>query len=160
MTDRPRLTIAHIQHQVAKAYGIDPRLMTSPRRAKACARPRQVAMWLVSHLMPGASLPQIGRAFGRRDHATVMYGIRKVDEIRARDPAFADLVDGLRLAIVQEVASFPTGDQVLAERLAVSLADAFEAAVLALARSDCRAALQVFAPLVRQLLGEPDREAL
>ena len=148
----PRLSIAFIQHQVAKAYGIDPRIMTSNQRSRKLARPRQVAMWITAKVMPGLSRPQIGRAFDNRDHTTIMHGIRKVEEIRANDAAFADLVDSLHLSIIQQVTEPVTASQVAAERMAISVSEAFTVAALALARTNPLAAMQAFTPLARSLL--------
>src|SRR5690606_9238095 len=80
-----RVTIEEIQKRVAEHYSIRLADMQSARRARAVARPRQVAMYLAKQLTP-RSLPEIGRKFGGRDHTTVMYAIRKIEELRAGDP--------------------------------------------------------------------------
>ena len=80
-----------IQYLVADHFGIDPREMSSSRRLRAAARARQVAMYLIRR-HTGASLPDIGRRMGGRDHTTVMHGIRRVEELIASDPAFASAV--------------------------------------------------------------------
>lgn len=72
-----RLTVAAIQGAVASHYGIPFAEMTSHRRSRAVARPRQVAMYLARELTP-KSLPDIGRCFGDRDHTTVMYALKAV----------------------------------------------------------------------------------
>ena len=64
-------------------------------RARAVARPRQVAMYLAKQLTP-RSLPEIGRKFGGRDHTTVIHAIKKVEELLAADKAFAEDVEMLR----------------------------------------------------------------
>jgi chromosomal replication initiator protein len=69
--------------------------MHSARRARAVARPRQIAMYL-SKQLTSRSLPEIGRKFGGRDHTTVMHAVRKVEELREVDAVFADDVDLLR----------------------------------------------------------------
>jgi chromosomal replication initiator protein len=69
--------------------------MLSARRARAVARPRQVAMYLTKQLTP-RSLPEIGRKFGGRDHTTVMHAIRRIDELRAVDPVLNDDIELLR----------------------------------------------------------------
>ena len=69
--------------------------MHSARRARAVARPRQIAMYLAKQLTP-RSLPEIGKMFGGRDHTTVMHAVRRVDELRAADAAFNDDVENLR----------------------------------------------------------------
>ena len=69
--------------------------MQSARRARAVARPRQVAMYLAKQLTP-RSLPEIGRKFGGRDHTTVMYAIRKIEELRAIDAVLSEDIETLR----------------------------------------------------------------
>jgi len=69
--------------------------MVSARRARAVARPRQVAMYLAKQLTP-RSLPEIGRKFGGRDHTTVMHAIRRIEELRALDMTLNEDVEQLR----------------------------------------------------------------
>jgi chromosomal replication initiator protein len=90
-----RVTIEEIQKRVAEHFNIKLSEMTSARRARAVARPRQVAMYLAKQLT-SRSLPEIGRKFGGRDHTTVMHAVRKVDELRATDSGFSEDVDLLR----------------------------------------------------------------
>jgi len=90
-----RVTIEEIQKRVAEHYNIRLSEMHSARRARAVARPRQVAMYLAKQLT-SRSLPEIGRKFGGRDHTTVMHAVRKIDEIRAADNEFAEDVELLR----------------------------------------------------------------
>ncbi len=90
-----RVTIEEIQKRVAEHFNIRVADMHSARRARAVARPRQIAMYLAKQLT-SRSLPEIGRKFGGRDHTTVMHAVRKVDELCAADPAFSEDVDLLR----------------------------------------------------------------
>ncbi len=90
-----RVTIDEIQKRVAEHYNIRLADMHSARRARAVARPRQVAMWLCKQLTP-RSLPEIGRKFGGRDHTTVMHAVRKIDELRAGDRTIAEDIELLR----------------------------------------------------------------
>ena len=90
-----RVTIEEIQSHVARHFNIRLADMHSARRARAVARPRQVAMCLAK-LLTARSLPEIGRKFGGRDHTTVMHAVRKIDELRAADPAFDEEIDLLR----------------------------------------------------------------
>jgi len=90
-----RVTIEEIQKKVAEHYNIRLSDMGSARRARAVARPRQVAMYLAKQLT-ARSLPEIGRKFGDRDHTTVMHAVRKVEELCATDPAFSEDVELLR----------------------------------------------------------------
>ena len=90
-----RLTIEEIQRRVAQHFDIRHADMVSARRARAVARPRQVAMYLAKQLT-SRSLPEIGRRFGGRDHTTVMHAVRKVEELKSLDIGFAEEVDLLR----------------------------------------------------------------
>ncbi|MGE4218259.1 MAG: chromosomal replication initiator protein DnaA [Alphaproteobacteria bacterium] len=90
-----RVTIDEIQKRVAEHYNIRLSEMHSARRARAIARPRQVAMYLAKQLT-ARSLPEIGRKFGGRDHTTVMHAVRKVEELRQTDPNFAEDIELLR----------------------------------------------------------------
>ncbi len=90
-----RVTIEEIQKRVAEHYNVRVADMHSARRARAVARPRQVAMYL-SKQLTSRSLPEIGRKFGGRDHTTVMHAVRKIEEIKATDNSFAEDVELLR----------------------------------------------------------------
>lgn len=90
-----RVTIEEIQKRVAEHFNIRLSDMYSARRARAVARPRQVAMYLAKQLT-SRSLPEIGRKFGGRDHTTVMHAVRRIDELRTTDSGFAEDVDLLR----------------------------------------------------------------
>ena len=79
-----RISIDEIQTQVAEHYRIRKAEMTSARRAREVARPRQVAMYLSKQLTP-KSLPDIGRRFGGRDHTTVIHAVRQIERLRAQD---------------------------------------------------------------------------
>ncbi|MBL1147783.1 MAG: chromosomal replication initiator protein DnaA [Pseudomonadota bacterium] len=93
-----KITVEDIKAGVAKHYGTRPADMDSPRRARAVARPRQVAMYLSKILTP-ASLPDIGRQFGGRDHTTVLYATRKIEELMTIDPALAEDVEKLKASL-------------------------------------------------------------
>jgi chromosomal replication initiator protein len=90
-----KVTIEEIQKRVAEHFNIRLSEMYSARRARAVARPRQVAMYL-SKQLTARSLPEIGRKFGGRDHTTVMHAVRKVDELRSLDSNFAEDIELLR----------------------------------------------------------------
>jgi len=90
-----KVTIEEIQKKVADHYNIRQTEMTSSRRARAVARPRQVAMYLSKQLTT-RSLPEIGRKFGNRDHTTVMHAVSRVGELMERDGTFAEDVELLR----------------------------------------------------------------
>tara|TARA_R110002096_G_scaffold196935_4_gene379965 strand:+ start:631 stop:2139 length:1509 start_codon:yes stop_codon:yes gene_type:complete len=90
-----RVTIDDIQRRVAEHYNIRLADMSSPRRARAVARPRQIAMYLAKQLTT-RSLPEIGRKFGGRDHTTVMHAVRKVDELQSADRVMQEDIELLR----------------------------------------------------------------
>jgi chromosomal replication initiator protein len=90
-----RVTIDEIQKRVAEHFNIRLSDMHSARRARAVARPRQVAMYLAKQLTP-RSLPEIGRKFGGRDHTTVMHAVRKIEELIAADRALAEDIELLK----------------------------------------------------------------
>jgi chromosomal replication initiator protein len=88
-----RISIDEIQTKVAEHYRIRKAEMTSARRAREVARPRQVAMYLSKQLTP-KSLPDIGRRFGGRDHTTVIHAVKQIERLRAAD---AELDADIRL---------------------------------------------------------------
>ncbi|WP_254605191.1 helix-turn-helix domain-containing protein, partial [Sphingomonas bacterium] len=79
-----RVTIDEIQKAVTQHFDLKPLDMISARRARAVARPRQIAMYLAKRLTT-RSLPEIGRKFGGRDHSTVIHAVRRVEELRDSD---------------------------------------------------------------------------
>jgi chromosomal replication initiator protein len=90
-----RVTIEEIQRKVAEHYNIRLTDMSSARRARNVARPRQVAMFLAKQLT-SRSLPEIGRKFGNRDHTTVMHAVSRVGSLMEGDAAFSEDVELLR----------------------------------------------------------------
>ncbi|WP_417225798.1 chromosomal replication initiator protein DnaA [Amphritea sp.] len=79
-----QVSIDNIQRVVADYYKIKVSDLLSKRRSRSVARPRQVAMTLSKELT-NHSLPEIGDAFGGRDHTTVLHGCRKVASLRETD---------------------------------------------------------------------------
>lgn len=79
-----QITLDLIQKTVADYYKIKVADMFSQKRTRAIARPRQVAMWLCRDLTPH-SLPEIGDAFGGRDHTTVLHACRTITDLRNKD---------------------------------------------------------------------------
>jgi chromosomal replication initiator protein len=90
-----RITIEEIQKKVAEHFTIKLAEMSSARRSRQVARPRQIAMYLAKQLT-SRSLPEIGRKFGGRDHTTVMHAVKKVEELKETDQNFAEDVELLR----------------------------------------------------------------
>lgn len=79
------ISIENIQKTVAEYFKIRASDMQSKRRNRQIARPRQIAMALAKELT-NHSLPEIGEAFGGRDHTTVLHACRQVISLRKQDP--------------------------------------------------------------------------
>lgn len=75
------VTIDNIQKTVAEYYNIKMSDMLSKRRSRSVARPRQMAMALAKELT-NHSLPEIGDAFGGRDHTTVLHACRTIAKLK------------------------------------------------------------------------------
>jgi len=75
------ITVENIQKTVADYYKVRVADLLSKRRSRSVARPRQVAMALAKELT-SHSLPEIGDAFGGRDHTTVMHACKRIKELR------------------------------------------------------------------------------
>lgn len=83
------VTIDNIQRTVAEYYKIKMSDILSKRRSRSIARPRQIAMALSKELT-NHSLPEIGDAFGGRDHTTVLHAVRKIQELLEQQIALKD----------------------------------------------------------------------
>lgn len=93
-----KITVEEIQRKVSEHYNIRLSDMIGPKRLRAYARPRQVAMYLAKH-MTSRSLPEIGRRFGGRDHTTVMHGVRRIEELKQSDGQIAEDLELLRRSL-------------------------------------------------------------
>jgi chromosomal replication initiator protein len=91
--DEKAVTIETIQKYVADYYNLKLADLKSRNNSKSVAMPRQVAMYLCKSLTH-ASLPEIGRSFGGKHHSTVIHSIRKVEDLRKREPNFNSLISG------------------------------------------------------------------
>jgi chromosomal replication initiator protein len=79
-----QVSIENIQKTVAEYYKLRASDMLSAKRSRSIARPRQVAMALAKELTKH-SLPEIGKAFGGRDHTTVLHATRTIKNLRDAD---------------------------------------------------------------------------
>ncbi len=93
-TDR-KVTMDEIIKKVCEHYNIRQADLLGPSRARNNARPRQMAMYLCKTLTT-RSLPEIGRKLGRRDHTTILHGVRKIEELMAVDSQIAEDAELLR----------------------------------------------------------------
>ena len=87
-----------VMSAVSEYYGVTSEDLKSSRRNREITVPRQVAMYLTRE-MTGLSLPSIGRAFGGRDHSTVLYACNTVEKNIKTTPSMAALVEDIRKLI-------------------------------------------------------------
>jgi chromosomal replication initiation ATPase DnaA len=90
----PAPSLRRIINATARLHGVAAADLTGPSRRRQMAWARGVAMYL-ARTLTGQSLQSIGRAFGDRDHTTVLHGIRVTEERRSRDPAVAAEIERL-----------------------------------------------------------------
>jgi len=88
------ITIEQIQRKVGEAYGVKLSDLKAKNRTKAVAFPRQIAMYLARQLTH-ASLSEVGRAFGGKDHTTVLHAVDKIQVLLQEDPKLRKTIDGL-----------------------------------------------------------------
>ncbi len=88
------ISIEQIQRRVGDAYGLKLSELKAKSRTKTVAFPRQVAMYLARQLTH-ASLAEIGRAFGGKDHTTVLHAVEKITLLLQEDPKLRRSVDSL-----------------------------------------------------------------
>lgn len=93
------LRINTIQTEVARAFGIRQTDMISQQRYRNVARPRQVAIYLARQ-MTARSMPQIGHEFGNRDHTTIHYAIKRVEQLIRDEPGFNAKVEAVRATLI------------------------------------------------------------
>lgn len=93
------ITVEDIQKKVASRYNIKVSDMSSSRRLRSIARPRQIAMYLSKSLTP-KSLADIGSRFGKKDHTTVMHAVKKIEQLITDDSDFREEIN-LLLRILQ-----------------------------------------------------------
>ncbi|MGH7389830.1 MAG: chromosomal replication initiator protein DnaA [Candidatus Rokuibacteriota bacterium] len=88
------ITIDQVQRKVSDFFGVKIADLKAKNRTKAVAFPRQVAMYLARQLTH-ASLAEIGRAFGGKDHTTVLHAVDKIQGLLQEDPKLRKTVDAL-----------------------------------------------------------------
>src|SRR6266403_5153305 len=92
------ITIEQIQRKVSDFFGVKLSDFKAKNRTKAVAFPRQIAMYLARQLTH-ASLAEVGRAFGGKDHTTVLHAVDKIQTLLQEDPKFKKTVDTLTQSI-------------------------------------------------------------
>ena len=94
--NKPKIDIATIQEWVSSYYNIKISELKGDRRQQSLVLPRQIAIYL-SRKLTGASLPQIGEGFGGKNHTTILYTCRKVEEKMKSDVNFKEEVERVLL---------------------------------------------------------------
>ncbi|MGL9732923.1 MAG: chromosomal replication initiator protein DnaA [Wolbachia sp.] len=89
------ISIVEIQKKIAEFFNIKVADMYSNRRIRGLVRPRQIAMYFAKKFTQ-KSLPDIGRSFGGRDHATVIHAVKQIENFIKTDSNFADEINQLR----------------------------------------------------------------
>ena len=92
--DEKPVTTDYIQKIVCEHFALKLADMKAKKRTKEIALPRQIAMYL-SKQLTNLSLSDVGKNFGGKDHATVIYACKQVEEKRAKDEAFNRMIESL-----------------------------------------------------------------
>ncbi len=85
--------IMRVQKIVAEVCGVRVDRLSNQQTAQEISRPRHIAMALCAQYLDHATLPVIGRAFGGRDHSTIMHAIRRINHLRLHDADIAAKYD-------------------------------------------------------------------
>ncbi len=88
------ITVEHIQRKVSDLFGLNVSDLKAKTRTRAIALPRQIAMYL-SRQLTNSSLLEIGRAFGGKDHTTVLHAVEKIHRLLQEDPKLRKTIDAL-----------------------------------------------------------------
>lgn len=91
---KPRITVEQIQKAVCSFYSLRMNEIKSSRRTKQIVLPRQVAMYLCRR-HTAASFPELGGKFGGRDHTTVIFGVRRIEEALENDSELRDAIESI-----------------------------------------------------------------
>lgn len=93
-----KISMAQIKQAVCEHCGVSADDLVSARRQKYIILPRFIAIYLCKELTP-STLPMIGRAFGGRDHTTILSAVRKIARLLPSNPKLADAVSGIRVRL-------------------------------------------------------------
>jgi chromosomal replication initiator protein len=93
-TTAPTLSIEAIQREVAAYFDVKLPDLKGPKRHRAVAHPRMIAMFLARRLT-SMSFPEIGSRFGGKDHSTVISAVRKIERLYQEDPSVRSVVNTL-----------------------------------------------------------------
>ena len=88
------ITVERIINEVARTYGVTANDIRSQKRAAQISNARQVAMYVVREITQ-MSMSAVGEEFGKRDHSTVVYTLKKVEKEMARDRHYKEIVEDI-----------------------------------------------------------------
>ncbi len=94
------LTVEAIQREVASYFEVKLHDLKGPKRHRAVAHPRMIAMYL-SRQLTAMSYPEIGSRFGGKDHSTVISAVRKIEKKMAEDPGLRSVISTLTTRLRQ-----------------------------------------------------------
>ena len=75
------ITVSHVMVAVSRRFNVTPDLLRGPRRSRPVAQARQLAYLLSAELCPHLTISVIARMFGHRDHTTILYGVKKAQQL-------------------------------------------------------------------------------
>jgi chromosomal replication initiator protein len=91
--------IDDVKKATLKVFPISRADLEGPSKMRPFVYPRQIAMYL-SRVLTGKSFPQIGAAFGKRDHTTVLYAFRRIEKLKATDKRLVEDLARVEAAIL------------------------------------------------------------
>lgn len=97
---RKEITVELIQKIVAEQFGLKMADLKSSKRLKNFVQARQIAIWLCRD-MTNFSYPDIGSKFGGKDHSTVIYAAKKIDQALKEDPKLAKIIEDIKLILLK-----------------------------------------------------------
>jgi chromosomal replication initiator protein len=92
------VSVARVIEVVSAYYGLRVQDVKGPSRQRQITRARQIAMWLARHHLQ-MSLPEIGRAFGGRDHTTALASIEKINGLLTSDAGVQAVIKRLQTSL-------------------------------------------------------------
>jgi chromosomal replication initiator protein len=94
------ITVEHIQKVVSEYYGLKPADLKSSKRLKNLVQARQIAIW-ISRDMTKLSYPDIGTKFGGKDHSTVIYATKKIEQMIKEDSKIAKTIEEIKMILMK-----------------------------------------------------------
>ena len=93
------ISVEMVQKEVVEFFNVSLHELKNKSRHKNIVVPRQIAMYL-SRKLTGHSLPEIGAAFGGKDHTTILHAVKKVEEVLLKDEQIRKIVETLQNSLL------------------------------------------------------------